>query len=404
MFHSGLAAHFRAAASSYSTEEYDPLSALLPSRLSKWIPHVARFWFQKRHPFRDFSDPGHGNGIYPLGANASLSVLGDWGTGTDEAQLVAARVQEFHPDFTIHLGDVYYVGDATEIDEHFLGIKTSPYEPVRWPMGSKGSFALLGNHEMYARGKGFFGSILPRMGLRPENAEWGSGQWASFFCLENDCWRVIGIDTGYSSTEFDFGKMPVLEKNKWLRTTTHLKPKCAIPAPVLAWLESVVQPDGDNRGLILLSHHGSHSAFSDWYQIPARQLTRLIHRPVLWFWGHEHKLAIYDKFNPPGGIESYGRCIGHGGMPVERGCQPDLDCPWLAWDNRRYRNGEDVDVGYNGHANLKLDGPALAVEYVDLDGKLLFTEDWRVDLKSGALQGPNLRKILDDPDTYIRPA
>lgn len=404
MFHSGLAAHFRAAASSYSTEEYDPLSALLPSRLSKWIPHVAKFWFQKRHPFRDFSDPGHGNGMYAVGANARLSVLGDWGTGTDEAQMVAARAQEFHPDFTIHLGDVYYVGDKTEIDEHFLGIKTSPYDPVRWPMGSKGSFALLGNHEMYARGKGFFGSILPRMGLRLENAEWGSGQWASFFCLENDCWRVIGIDTGYSSTEFDFGKMPVLEKSKWLRTTTHLKPKCAIPAPVLAWLESMVRPDGDNRGLILLSHHGSHSAFSDWYQIPARQLTRLIHRPVVWFWGHEHKLAIYDKFAPPGGIESYGRCVGHGGMPVERGSQPDLNCPWLAWDNRRYHNGEDIDVGYNGHANLKFDGPALAVEYIDLHGKLLFTENWRVDLKSGALEGPNLRKHLDDPDIHIRQA
>ncbi len=125
---------------------------------------------------------------------------------------------------------------------------------------------------------------------------------------------------------------------------------------------------------------------------------------MLWFWGHEHKLAIYDKFGSPGGIESYGRCVGHGGMPVERGCQPDLDCPWLAWDNRRYRIGEDIDVGYNGHANLKLDGPTLAVAYVDLDGKLLFTENWQVDLKSGALRGPNLRKLLDDPDIHIRQA
>src|SRR5579863_5191601 len=51
-----------------------------------------------------------------------------------------------------------------------------------------------------------------------------------------------------------------------------------------------------------------------------------------------------------------------------------------------------------------IDGPTLAVEYVDLQGKLLFTENWQVDLKSGALRGPNLRKLLDDPDIHIRQA
>jgi hypothetical protein len=57
-----------------------------------------------------------------------------------------------------------------------------------------------------------------------------------------------------------------------------------------------VNPDGDKRGLILLSHHGPHSAFEAWYQIPAKQLAKVIHRPVIWFWGHEHRLAIYEKF------------------------------------------------------------------------------------------------------------
>ena len=62
--------------------------------------------------------------------------------------------------------------------------------------------------------------------------------------------------------------------------------------------------------LILLSHHGPHSAFEGWYQIPAKQLAKLIHRPVTWFWGHEHRLAIYEKFSVKEGIEAYGRCIG----------------------------------------------------------------------------------------------
>ena len=90
-------------------------------------------------------------------------------------------------------------------------------------------------------------------------------------------------------------------------------------------------------------------------------------------------------------------------MPVERGAQPDIDeCRWLAWDNRRYDNGEKINAGYNGYANLILDGPAMRVEYRDLHGALLFTEKWRVDLKSGALEGPNLKKTLDDRSLHFR--
>lgn len=401
-FHSGFTAHFRAGGSCYSHEEYNPLSAFLPGHLLKWIPHVARFWFRKRHPFRDFTEPGHGNGIFQIEDQAKLGILGDWGTGTDESQFVAERVLEFKPDFTIHLGDVYYVGDENEIKENFLGEKSSPYDPVQWPMGSKGAFALTGNHEMYARGNGYFNSILPRMGLRNNASQWGTGQGASFFCLENRFWRIIGLDTGYNSAGFDFGRVPVLGKSKSLRQGVRFKPSCALPETLLAWLENSVRPENDRRGLILLSHHGSHSAFGEWYQIPAKQLARIIHRPVIWFWGHEHKLAIYDKFGPPGGIESYGRCVGHAGMPVERGKPPDLKCPWLAWDNRRYENGEDLDAGYNGYVSIKLDGPSMHAEYIDLNANSIFSEDWRVDMNSGALDGPNLRRLLNDPEVNIR--
>jgi Calcineurin-like phosphoesterase len=397
MFHAGFASHFRAGAASYSEGAYNPLFGFLPSRLAKWIPHVVRYWFQRRHEFRDYTALGTENGIYSIEDRVDLSLLGDWGTGTDEAQKVADCTNQFAPDFTIHLGDVYYVGDANEIGENYLGEKTSPYTPVKWPMGRKGSFALSGNHEMYARGMGYYNAILPKMGLREARSEWGTGQWASFFCLENHYWRIMGIDTGYNSTQFDWGKMPLFEKSKWIRTSKHLKPKCELAAPMIDWLRTTINPDADSRGLILLSHHGCHSAFSDWYQTPSIQLSSAIHRPALWFWGHEHKLAIYDRYAVPGGIETYGRCVGHGGMPVERGSEPDIECRLLAWDNRRYENGEPIDVGYNGSANLSFDGPSLHVDYRDLDCRLLFTEDWRVDIHTGALQGPNLKKILDDP-------
>jgi hypothetical protein len=401
--HSQLASHLRAASGGYSTGTYDPIGAFLPGRLLQWIPQVARYWFHKKHPFRDYTTHGKGTGVYPIADRVTIGIAGDWGTGTDEARMVATGMQRAGPDYTIHLGDVYYVGSTTEVRENFLGEKTSPYAPVKWPMGAKGGFALNGNHEMYADGNGYWRTILPKMGLTQRGADWGSGQWASFFCLENDHWRIIGLDTGYNSTRFDCSKLPLLQRSKWLRRTTAFKPGCAIPDPALSWLESAVMPDGDKRGLVLLSHHGPHSGFESWFQIPSRQLAKLIHRPVIWYWGHEHRLAIYDKFRVPGGIESYGRCIGHGGMPVERGGRPDIqDCRWLAWDNRRYPSDEKVNVGYNGYINLSLNGPAMHVAYYDVNQSRLLTEDWHVDTKFGALEGPALTKVLDDPSVHFR--
>jgi hypothetical protein len=89
-------------------------------------------------------------------------------------------------------------------------------------------------------------------------------------------------------------------------------------------------------------------------------------------------------------------------MPVERGRDPDLFCPLLVWDNRRYENGEDIDVGYNGHANLCFDGPVLSVEYVDLNGTLLIREQWQVDLASSHLQTLSLTKCLQDPELHCQ--
>ncbi len=92
-------------------------------------------------------------------------------------------------------------------------------------------------------------------------------------------------------------------------------------------------------------------------------------------------------------------------MPVERGAAPDIeDGRLLAWDNRRYSSDEDVDVGYNGHANLSFNGPALHIAYFDLKQSLVLTEDWHIDIETGALEGPDLKKVLDDPSLHYREA
>ncbi|HXN65702.1 MAG TPA: metallophosphoesterase, partial [Candidatus Acidoferrales bacterium] len=183
--HSVTASHFHSVRTNYSTATYDPISSFLPSKFFVWIARVAKYWFHKRHKFRDYTGQDKGTGIYPIEDRVKISVAGDWGTGTDEARIVAAAMQKSDPDFTVHLGDVYYVGDSNEVRENFLGEKTSPYTPVKWPMGAKGGFALNGNHEMYADGNGYWRMVLPRMGLTERGSGWGVGQWASFFCLEN---------------------------------------------------------------------------------------------------------------------------------------------------------------------------------------------------------------------------
>ena len=61
-----------------------------------------------------------------------------------------------------------------------------------------------------------------------------------------------------------------------------------------------------------------------------------------------------------------------------------------------------MNVGYNGYINLSLNGPAMHVAYYDLNQTRMLTEDWHVDVKSGALEGPALTKVLDDPSVHFR--
>jgi hypothetical protein len=86
--HSRASAHLQAALGGYSSTTYDPIAAFLPGRLSKWIPQVAKYWFHKKHAFRDYSAGAKGSGIYQIADRVKISLAGDWGTGTDEARMV----------------------------------------------------------------------------------------------------------------------------------------------------------------------------------------------------------------------------------------------------------------------------------------------------------------------------
>jgi hypothetical protein len=105
---------------------YPKLSAFLSTRALLWAVEYAWHRLGPRHALLDYGQ-GSDRGIYPLtvpgqaGGPVRLALAGDWGTGTDEAAHVAHQIAEWAPHYTVHLGDVYYVGAADEVSENFLG-------------------------------------------------------------------------------------------------------------------------------------------------------------------------------------------------------------------------------------------------------------------------------------------
>lgn len=346
-----------------------PILAAFTPKGRNWIWEYLLHRIGPRHRFQVYANGNPDQGVHKLKGDHGeirIALAGDWATGTDEAESVSKLMISFKPHYSIHLGDVYYVGSPHEVDENFLGIKNprNSYEPCLWPNGSHGSFALNGNHEMYARGFAYFDRILPALGLMSHGKP--SGQKASFFCLENEYWRIIGLDTAYDSIGW-----PLLEY--------FFRPACALRPEQISWLREIVRPrEDDPRGIIILSHHQYYSRYDNWYPQQAKQLAEFFSRPVLWFWGHEHRMAIYEEFGVRGGVRAFGRCIGHGGMPVDLppGRPKHAQCVVEFTDHRHYPNDENLTIGFNGFAKMSLHENRAMIQYVDVHGATIFSESW----------------------------
>lgn len=368
------------------------ITDFVSKRIWSWLYYYADSRFGKNHPYLDYTNAPD-NGVYRIAPGEgkdqiTIGLCADWATNTRQSVKIARSMTEQAPDFTIHLGDTYFVGEPKEIKRNFL----DPGSP--WVRGSQGSFAVLGNHEMYARGISFFNDLLPSLGLRVSGRY--QGQHAGFVCLETSHWRILALDTGYHS----IGKIPLIEMIPWFGPDSRLDPK------LMAWLKNEVRLDdpGDKRGLLILSHHQYVTAFQESeYPKPASQLASLLGttRPVIWIWGHEHKFAMYGKTQVGKGITAYGRCIGHGGMPVEidgfkrKSSKTGAD-RLTVYDHRvhRTRIRRKTPLGYNGYAVIRLKADTLSVEYRDFYQSLV-TETWQV-FPDGAIRG-SIRPADDCP-------
>jgi hypothetical protein len=283
--------------------------------------------FGKRHTFPNLPAEPH-----PLAPNARVYLLADWGSGVGRARKIADRIQSMleaegaRDQHVIHLGDVYYSGWPEEYDDHFL-----PFWPVRdGQEGRYGSWNLNSNHDMYSGGHGYFDHLL-------KDARFNRQQERSFFSLENEHWQLLGLDSAWENED--------------------------LAGDQFEWVEQR-QKNNPNKKLILMTHHQPFSAFEDDCVKLQRLLTR--NKVTAWFWGHEHRFAMYK----PRPDLPYGRLIGHGGVPVwaRAKSKPAPDTVQYV-SAAGFRSGLERFALF-GFAVLDFDGPQIGVRYFDEHGSV----------------------------------
>jgi predicted phosphodiesterase len=264
-----------------------------------------------------------------LPAKARVAIVGDWGTGQDDAKRVLAQIARKKPDVVIHLGDIYYSCTDFEATNYFYNIWSSILDLKNTQIRT---FTLAGNHDMFSGGAPFY-RLLDKL-----------GQPASYFCLRNDKWQFIAIDTGFND-RVPGGSIPT-----FLQDTE------------VAWLKDKIQTAGGRR-TILLSHHQLFSAFEAIAGGSVNthlmsQVQDILPSVDVWLWGHEHNQVIYERYQ---GV--LGRCIGHGAFPIgisEQEAPKFSDVPMV-----------DVKLGQgdafmnHGYTIVDLDGDSAKISYFE---------------------------------------
>ncbi len=303
----------------------------------RWVSSVFAMGirrFKKRFPF-----PAKPAEPLEVGNRARLILVGDWGSGIPRARKVADEmrkvidegIQANREQHVVHLGDVYYSGWEYEYRDRFLKywpVKESEKDSIR-------SWNLNGNHDMYAGGHAFFDYAL-------KDPRFARQQGSSWFSLRNDHWNILGLDTAWEEHGLEGNQ------GSWAKATLESSPR---------------------KGL-LLSHH---QIFSSYETKKEESILLEKIRPALatnkvrsWFWGHEHRCVLYK---PHEKVE-YGRCIGHGGVPVYMThAENDPYPPPGAYEYRgAFQKGLERWAWF-GFAVLDFDGPVINVRYIDENGK-----------------------------------
>ena len=276
--------------------------------------------FAKRRPF----NPNAAR-VASSAKSLTLFVFGDWGTGLSLAGQVTQRIREqlkagdgSRQQHVIHLGDVYYVGEADEYLERMMPL---------WPVTSSernaiGSWSLNGNHDMYSGGEGYFDTLLKQDYLLRWHGDKNS-EPSSFFLIEDQDWQVFGLDTSWNMPSLGsavFGKPTLKDYGGQNGVLTKEQ---------AVWMAKMRD---SAKGCILLTHHQPASSRTSESQHADEAVALLKTAGVYsgidaWIWGHEHRCVV---FKPKAqrtnkrlkDAPAFCACLGHGGVPVP---QKNLD-------------------------------------------------------------------------------
>jgi len=268
----------------------------------------------------------------------TLALAGDWGTGFwrvgTGAEGVAKHINANRPDYTVHLGDVYYAGKQAE-EEEFVRL---------WPRGMRGSFTLNSNHEMYSGAHTFYDQALAPGGpFETQNRN-------SYFALRNRNWVLIGLDTAYYASPdklYNEGAIDDAGQGAFL---------CRLGAEVAG------------RRVIILSHHEGFDLKGETLTPLWNQVTGALGRvPDYWYWGHAHNAVVYRAHDNDKGLC---RCVGHGAIPY--GPAADLaGAAHVDWSETKVAGDASLpERVLNGYARISLDGATLAEKLIGEDGSV----------------------------------
>lgn len=293
--------------------------------------------------FFDHAKFGSDASLDPIPAmpdSTTIALAGDWGAEPTwpPTKQIADLIKGRNPDFTVHLGDVYYVGTKSRETSQLVD---------SWPQGSIGSFALNSNHEMYDGGFGLFDVAYK---VFNKNVDTGQPTNTSYFALQNLNWILVGLDSAYYASQEDMYMTGNLNQGQ------------------IDWLKQVADQTGDRKIIVLTHHPGLTETGSPqeplWSQVRGALNSA---GPAYWYWGHIHEAIVYHAQ-----LGVLGRCAGHGSIPYGAASElaPAEQEGVVEWYETQLANDPKVPMRVlNGFVQLSLDGSDLAEEFIGENGE-----------------------------------
>lgn len=239
-------------------------------------------------------DMNYGKIAYKLSNDAKVAIIGDWGTGMQDAEyLLSVIINQHKPDAIIHLGDIYYSGTPEECLQNFKKIIDKVFDSTLGKGKRLPVFSIPGNHDYYAFAYYYYEMVTGLNETIPEAL-----QLASYFCLETEDtgWQFLGMDTGFQDAR------PVDQLNPFATGPS-------IQRDEYIWHKDKLE--NSDAATILLSHHqlfshngkinGMDSVYSAYPNINKYLLDlfqpHFNNKVAAWLWGHEHNQVIFNDNN-----------------------------------------------------------------------------------------------------------